>query len=172
MHEKIRARYVLIFLGLLLCMGEPAYSRSLCSGLYVGGNIRMPAGSGGRGDELAALFLISTTSTTIYCISFDSEQRQAANTDSQRRWRYSFRNFPSLREEGAKGKGEHLNALAALYGCPSHTRADFAAEIQSHYRILFEDSSEREKERLVPKLDRMILGNQELKEKCGMVSDF
>ena len=46
--------------------------------------------------------------------------------------------YPYLSEEAAQGKGEHLEILAQLMGCPQEEQALFQSLTQQHYAELFQ----------------------------------
>jgi len=46
-------------------------------------------------------------------------------------------NFSSLSKEMANGKGEHLETLAGLLGCPLNVRGEFASMTQQQYEAIF-----------------------------------
>jgi hypothetical protein len=51
-------------------------------------------------------------------------------------------NFASLRQEMAKGQGEHLTAFAHLLGCSQGSMHDFGRVVQHNYtRIFFSDEA-------------------------------
>ncbi|MFQ5729978.1 MAG: DUF3015 domain-containing protein [Waddliaceae bacterium] len=50
---------------------------------------------------------------------------------------FAASNFDNLEKEMATGKGEHLNTLAGLLGCPAEKSPTFASYTQENYSAIF-----------------------------------
>ncbi len=149
-------------------MESPAYSGGLCSGGGGGGFNPSFSGGGGDSEKLIMLLLFSSTSTTIYCISFagDRDRRGENSRKRRERRRYVSLNLDSLKEDGARGKGEHLAVLAELSGCPASSYCDFSSAVQGRYAELFNEKSAGDSDNLISNLDGMIQEHPMLKDKC------
>jgi hypothetical protein len=49
-------------------------------------------------------------------------------------------NFELLKLESAQGRGENLDAFAALFGCSANGTAQFSASMQKNYNQIFSDA--------------------------------
>jgi|GEM_PF-2894294 len=159
----------ILILSLILCgsaSSVAAYSRGICSGYGTGRvHVHVNAGyrSNQRGNDLIFLLMISSTSTSIYCISVADDED---DWDSNRRNRYSYINYERLKEEGARGRGEYLAALSFYMGCPATAADEFGASVQQHYNQLFRSAAEFEAPVFMNRLDQLISGNQKLRAQC------
>lgn len=69
--------------------------------------------------------------------------------------------FESLKQDIARGEGEHLTSLALLLGVPESGRPAFFAMVQEHYRALVPDDDVTPLE-LVQAIQRAMTGHPEL----------
>ncbi len=161
-----RAYFFVLMTVLMLHLQFPAdlYAGNICDGLgnsRVGGHVHF--GTPPK-DDLVFLLLLSSTSTTIYCITHNEERekrRYSLNLEN-----YSETNFAQLMEEGAKGGGEHLIALSALMGCPPKVQRQFFSAIQENYKELFSAKSTIKAETFLPQLTQLIQDNPTLFLHC------
>ena len=157
-----------LFLLVLLCCFELSFARELtarsfCDGF--GGNVGVNGNIGGSmNDDAIMLLLLSSTSTTIYCVSIE-EKRENRRT-SLNLEHYSETNFAKLMEEGAKGGGEHLGALGVLMGCPPEAQTDFSQTIQDHFSDLFQAESPTREQQFLNHLSQLIQDHSTLKSDC------
>lgn len=156
-------------LGLSLVVDIEAYSSGICSGAGPG-RIQYHMQVGGRRsrqhDDFVALLLLSSTSTTIYCMTLADEEENWRSSRYQQKRRFSALNYESLQEESAKGRGEYLTALAYFFGCTDSSISQFSAAIQADYNQLFPTSPNPDIETFMLKLDDMIQQNVTLKKEC------
>ncbi len=166
---------VLLFLGLLLFLAAEdvsAYSRGICSG-YGSGYTHVHVSPGRRYDrqsnDLIVLMMLSSTSTTIYCISI-ADREEDWDRPRRDRSRYSLINYDRLREEGARGRGEYLTALSFYMGCPATATQKFAGSVQRKYSQLFLPPQEFRPDTFMAKLEGIISENPVLRTQCRQVS--
>jgi len=166
-----KKKVVIFFIFLLFIFAEGAAlsARGICSSRG-GGHVNVHYGNYGRGgnmDDLMMLFMLSSTSTTIYCISFDDDSIWY-DSKNRRRSQYSQLNYDQLKEDGARGKGEHLAVLSRFLGCPASSQQHFSSLVQKNYRNLFaaEKKSHSNKE-LILRLEVMIQKDATLNETCS-----
>lgn len=151
---------------LLVTAGDlAAYSRGICRGYGGGVHVRVYAGPRyhSRNDDLIILFMLSSTSTSIYCISIADEEEGWQSSGHRR---YSLINYDRLKEEGARGRGEHLVALSYFLGCPADVGGDFAVSVQKNYRTLFTPSRDFQADRFMNRLKVMVLSDPILRSRC------
>jgi len=169
----MRILFGILILGLLFASPVDlvfARSRGICGG-YGGPHINVHAHtgrrhSGGRGDDLVFLLMLSSTSTTIYCISIADDEYDERNTRRSRRNRYSYINYDRLKEQGARGRGEYLTALSFSLGCPATAGDEFAEAVQKNYATLFKKSPEFQGDLFLTQLDQIISDNPRLRAQC------
>jgi len=161
-------------LGLTLSQDLAAYARSICDSGGSGRvhfHVHVGYRYDRRGDEMLMLFMLSSTSTTTYCLSIaDEEQDRYRSARSERR-RYSYLNYEAIREDVARGGGEHLNTLARLLGCPTERIPGVAQLTQKNYRLLFRETSEEAAEQLIPRIGELVGQDPDLKEACRSIPD-
>lgn len=148
-----------------------AYSRGICSG-YGTGRVHLHVSAGRRhnrgGDDIILLFMLSSTSTSIYCISIADEADDEGRLRRSRRNRYSDINYDRLKEEGARGQGEYLAALSFSLGCPAAISDEFAASVQKNYSVLFKNPAEFQRDAFMSRLDQLISNNPNLRSQCTL----
>ena len=149
-----------------------AYSRGICSGYGRGPHVSLHVSPGrrhnrGGGDDIIFLFMLSSTSTTIYCISIADDVDDGYDTRRRRRNRYSYINYDRLKEEGARGRGEYLTALSYAIGCSAAMADEFAMSVQKNYTALFKNSAEFQSEPFMAQLDQIISENPNLRAQCA-----
>ena len=71
--------------------------------------------------------------------------------------------------DAAQGRGEYLNTLAELSGCPKNKYDLFNSVVQSHYSELFNGLTD-ETNPLLIKLDAVIRSNSLLKNSCWTIN--
>ena len=164
-----------MLLGLLLFPAADdvsAYSRSICSG-YGSGYTHVHVSPGRRYDrqsnDLIFLVMLSSTSTTIYCISI-ADREEDWGRSRRGRSRYSLINYDRLREEGARGRGEYLSALSFYMGCPSSVTDEFADAMQRQYSRLFRPPQEFKPDTFMAELEGIISENPALRAQCTQSS--
>ncbi|NQU65092.1 MAG: DUF3015 family protein, partial [SAR324 cluster bacterium] len=165
---------VTLILGLVLNSAADsafAYSRGVCGGygsprVYLHVNAGPRHNRGGDGDKLILFFMLSSTSTSIYCISMADEEEDWNSSRRNRNNRYSYINYDRLQEESARGQGEYLAALSYALGCPAEVTTEFAASVQKNYLTLFKKSPEFQGETFMSHLDQLISDNPKLQSLC------
>ncbi len=171
--------YWILVLGLLVATPLDnvfAYSRGMCGGYGRGPHVNLHVSSGGRhrgggrGDDIIILFMLSSTSTSIYCISFADDADDERGTNRSRRNRYSFINYDRLKEEGARGRGEYLTALSFALGCSAAMTDEFAIAVQQNYATLFQKPAGFQSDGFMTQLDRIISENPNLRARCTLDS--
>ncbi len=169
----MRRLFGILILGLLLTSPlEPvfAYSRGICSGFGGGPHVRVHVSSGRRynsgNDDLVVLLMLSSTSTSIYCISIADDGYDNRGSSRSRRNRYSYINYDRLKEEGARGRGEYLAALSYSLGCSTAMVDEFAMSVQKNYTTLFKKTAKFQAEAFMAQLDQIISDNPNLRAQC------
>lgn len=158
-----------LFVGLLLVVDTgdlSASARGICRG-FGGGRVHLHLHAGPRynrrGDDLVFLLMLSSTSTSIYCISIADED-DSWNRSPRRR--YSMINYERLKEEGARGRGEYIAALSFYMGCPADVTEEFAASVQANYQGLFRPPVEFKIDPFLERLGQIISDNPKLSRSC------
>lgn len=82
--------------------------------------------------------------------------------------RFVAQNFDSLAKEMAVGRGESLDTLAGLLGCPAEQRSSFAAFTQKKYASLFRSDDTIPQEMLTT-LKNELSDDQVMAGSCGRV---
>ena len=80
--------------------------------------------------------------------------------------RFVARNFDNLAKEMAVGRGESLDTLAGLLGCPVEQRSSFAAFTQKNYVFLFR-SEETMPQEMLTTLKNELSNDQVMAGSCG-----
>ena len=82
----------------------------------------------------ASTFVSASTSGTSGCENWDFVQSNRAQ--------YLEHSWKTISEDGAKGQGEHLEALSKMYGCQGEYEQTFQSMLYGNYPHLFEDMKE------------------------------
>lgn len=140
-----------------------AFSGERCGGLF-------PKSEGSHPPWFSPLY-VSTMgpSTTSYFSSFGPCSMYAGDTYSRK----AFLNeaMVPLQVDAARGKGEYLNTLAQLSGCPTDKYGKFGSSIQKKYDALFSKENE-DPAVLIKKVDLIVNSEPELKSSCLSKNDF
>ena len=104
----------------------------------------------GLGKMIAPRKSLVSTSTAATTDGFSWHTRSSAMTSGtsgcaehslvkseHRKEHFISTNINSLKYESALGAGEHLLALADIYGCPSTSFTQFSHTMKSHYKDIF-----------------------------------
>lgn len=70
-----------------------------------------------------------------------------------------------LKVDIARGKGEYINALAELSGCPEDQFSVFAATLHGQVTTLFSEPSS-----ILTKIDNAILATPDLRQSCHFIN--
>ncbi len=81
----------------------------------------------------------------------------------------SLRKDTNLIMDMARGEGEHLSALAYLYGCPIEVREEYAQMAQRNFKQIF-PSYQMESVNILSNLESEIVKNPLLAKECKWVS--
>lgn len=77
-------------------------------------------------------------------------------------------NFDQLEQEVAQGKGERLETLAYLYGCPKQSNHTFELTIQNNYNKLYLEKN-NDKIDFSQKIRKHLSSNEELVSSCKKI---
>lgn len=168
MLSKKKAGFLFLFLLLMLIEGTTLLARGICNsrgGGHVNVHYHGYYGRKSNMDDIMMLFMLSSTSTTIYCISFDDDELWY-DSKKRRRSQYSQLNYEQLKEDGARGSGEHLAVLSGFLGCPVSSQKYFSSVVQQNYQDLFPPEKNRGKKVLLLKLGTMIQTDINLRKVC------
>ena len=170
-------RILIVFLATVILLGFVtttdtfAYSRGICSSrgpsvhFHVHGRYR---GTHSQNDDLFFLFMLSSTSTTIYCLTLADEEEGWRQKRYRDRRRYSSINFKYIQEQSAQGKGEYLASLAHLHGCDDQSIKPFSKTLQTNYKTLFPGTGKTESnpDLFLKRLHKIIQDTPVLGESC------
>ena len=73
-----------------------------------------------------------------------------------------------LKVEASRGKGQYLNALAELSGCPSDQYGKFSSAIQTHFEKVFPDKADSKS--IITQVDQVLKSEPDLKKSCKSVA--
>jgi hypothetical protein len=101
------------------------------------------------GPQVVAWFLNITGMASIAITTGTSQCNPVGLVKLEKeREEFAEKNYPSLVKEMAMGKGENLDTLAGLYGCPQDSRADFGSLVQENFRSIVKNDSTDSQEML------------------------
>lgn len=151
---------IVFFLGFLVSVNVHAFSNERCGNLF-------PKTGGTHYPWLSPLY-VSTMgpSTTSYFSSFgpcsmygQADGMRAAFVDES---------LAPLKMDASRGKGQYLNALAELSGCPSDQYAKFSSAMQTHFEKVFPDKSDSKS--IITQVDQVLKSEPDLKKSCKAVA--
>ena len=115
---------------------------------------------------------VSTTgrsvSSTQYSSSFGPCAMWANNEHWMQRETYVAENLGSIRTDVAKGKGEYIESIAYMSGCPASSKESFARLLHEHYDKLFSNS---EGWRFSSEVDQLLSTDSGLRDVCADLPD-
>ena len=154
-----RATWVGLFIASLCLVNYGhAFSNERCGSLF-------PKSNGSHYPWFSPLYVSTMMpSTTSYFSSFGPCSMYAADSFGSRTAFVDSSLIP-LQRDTARGKGEYLNALAELSGCPADKYDKFAKTMHKQFDTLFSEKS-ADSTILVQKIDSIVSTDTELKKSC------
>ena len=73
-----------------------------------------------------------------------------------------------LKVDASRGKGQYLNALAELSGCPTDQYGKFSSTMQAHYEKVFPDKADSKS--ILAQVDQVLKSEPDLKKSCRSVA--
>lgn len=138
-----------------------AFNNEKCGNLF-------PKSDGAHRPWFSPLY-ISTMgpSTTSYFSSFGPCSMYAGDGYTPARQSFLDESLAPLKVDAARGKGEYINALAELSGCPSDKFGKFGSVLQNHYSKVF---SEQNSSSILSQVDQVVNSEPELKGSCRPIA--
>ncbi|MDF3820973.1 DUF3015 family protein [Leptospira sp. 96542] len=126
----------------------------------------VPAWKNDIGQVLAATTNTSTSSQTFGITSGTSNcTTDGIVKEEQAQEVFVTYNRESLELDMAKGSGERINAMANLFGCPSHNK-ELGALVQNHYSELVLSDDKKDAKLLLSKMKKKIASDEILRTVC------
>lgn len=116
----------------------------------------------------AASFQASTSSTSY--VSSTGACRAFAMAEEER-YHYVAETQTELQMEAASGQGEHVTALAELYGCKDQAKGEFARMLKTNHEKIFSSSTMNDGTKAAHVTERItgeVIGSQSLSESCNL----
>lgn len=73
-----------------------------------------------------------------------------------------------LKVDASRGKGQYLNALAELSGCPSDQYNKFSSVMQTHFEKVFPEKADSKS--IITQVDQVLKSEPDLKKSCKAVA--
>lgn len=120
--------------------------------------------SNGRAGFLGDVGWLST-STSVTVLTSEGLDYITQENKEEQQLAFVEVNHNNLLMDMARGEGEHLSALAYLYGCPIEVHEEYAQMAQHNFKQIF-PSSQMESKNIVSNLESKIMKNPLLAKEC------
>lgn len=108
----------------------------------------------------------SSTSTTSY-VSSTGDCAAFAKAEEER-IEYVAQTMTELKMEAADGQGEHVTALAKLYGCSPSAQSEFSNSLKNNYSKIFYDKNNSNPLAITESITDQVVTNKNLNRSCNL----
>lgn len=146
-----------LFVALFISSYAHAFSSERCGTLF-------PKTGGSHYPWISPLYVSTMVpSTSSYFSSYGPCSMYG--TESAARQAFVNEALVPLQADAARGKGEYINTLAQLSGCPENKYGKFASAIQAQYSSVFPENP-KNPAIIVKNIDSIVKAEPELKGAC------